>query len=91
MSKIQVQQLAFRAQLLDPELVFRSIGFISFVSTWLLRQADPARKHPTPVVSWVLLFVLTSELRFAHAMTGFPCRRRYQWLSALSLNIFWKI
>ncbi|KAJ7044177.1 ubiquitin conjugation factor E4 [Mycena alexandri] len=48
MAKIRMQQLAFEAQLLDPELVFRSIGFTNFLSTWLIRQADPNKKHPNP-------------------------------------------
>ncbi|KAF8895484.1 ubiquitin conjugation factor E4 [Infundibulicybe gibba] len=47
-SKIQGQQMAFEAQLLDPELVFRSIGFTTFLSTWLIRQVDPKKQHPNP-------------------------------------------
>ncbi|EGN98229.1 hypothetical protein SERLA73DRAFT_109617 [Serpula lacrymans var. lacrymans S7.3] len=50
MAKIQAQQLAFRVQLLDPELVFRSIGFMNFVSTWLIRSIDPKKSHPSPIV-----------------------------------------
>ncbi|KAG2356286.1 ubiquitin elongating factor core-domain-containing protein [Suillus spraguei] len=50
MSKIQSQQLAYRVQLLDPELVFRYIGFTSFASTWLIRSVDPRGTHPNPVV-----------------------------------------
>ncbi|KAG2102251.1 ubiquitin elongating factor core-domain-containing protein [Suillus discolor] len=50
MSKIQSQQLAYRVQLLDPELVFRYIGFTSFASTWLIRSVDPWGTHPNPVV-----------------------------------------
>ncbi|KAG1881945.1 ubiquitin elongating factor core-domain-containing protein [Suillus tomentosus] len=50
MSKIQSQQLAFRVQLLDPELVFRYVGFTSFASTWLIRSVDPRGTHPNPVV-----------------------------------------
>ncbi|KAJ6585038.1 ubiquitin elongating factor core-domain-containing protein [Mycena capillaripes] len=49
MGKIRMQQLAFEAQLLDPELVFRSIGFTNFLSTWLIRQVDPNKKHPNPL------------------------------------------
>ncbi|KAJ7107276.1 ubiquitin elongating factor core-domain-containing protein [Mycena crocata] len=48
MGKIRMQQLAFESQLLDPELVFRSIGFTNFLSTWLIRQAEPNKKHPNP-------------------------------------------
>ncbi|KAJ8582493.1 hypothetical protein M405DRAFT_937743 [Rhizopogon salebrosus TDB-379] len=50
MSKIQSQQLAYRVQLLDPDLVFRYIGFTSFVSTWLIRGVDPRGTHPNPTV-----------------------------------------
>jgi ubiquitin conjugation factor E4 B len=51
MAKISSQQLAFQTQLLDPELVFPSVGFMNFVSTWLIRQVDPTKKHPNPLVS----------------------------------------
>lgn len=53
-AKIKMQQLAFEAGLLDPELVFRSIGFTNFLSTWLIRQADPRKAHPNPTVEYVL-------------------------------------
>jgi ubiquitin conjugation factor E4 B len=49
MGKLHTQQLAFLAQLLDPELVFRSIGFTNFLSTWLIRQVDPQKSHPSPL------------------------------------------
>ncbi|KAL0961455.1 hypothetical protein HGRIS_006400 [Hohenbuehelia grisea] len=45
---VKSQQLAYETQLLDPELVFRSIGFTYFLSTWLIRQVDPKKKHPNP-------------------------------------------
>ncbi|TFK61391.1 hypothetical protein BDN72DRAFT_828292 [Pluteus cervinus] len=48
--KIQSHQLAYETQLLDPELVFRSIGFTNFLSTWFIRQADPKKLHPSPTV-----------------------------------------
>ncbi|KAF9241107.1 ubiquitin elongating factor core-domain-containing protein [Melanogaster broomeanus] len=50
MAKIQANQLAFRVQLLEPDFVFRYIGFTNFVSTWLLRRVDPKGLHPTPTV-----------------------------------------
>ncbi|KAG2028816.1 ubiquitin elongating factor core-domain-containing protein [Suillus americanus] len=56
MSKIQSQQLAYRVQLLDPELVFRYIGFTNFASTWLIRSVDPRGMHPNPVVECVSQF-----------------------------------
>jgi len=63
MAKIQSQQLAFQAQLLEPELVFRSIGFTAFLSTWLIRLVDPKKTHPKPIVEYVSLFgVVTQHL-----------------------------
>ncbi|KAH7922937.1 hypothetical protein BV22DRAFT_1036932 [Leucogyrophana mollusca] len=50
MAKIQSHQLAFRVQLLDPELVFRYIGFTNFISTWLIRSVDPRKSHPSPTI-----------------------------------------
>ncbi|KAF9221552.1 hypothetical protein BS17DRAFT_784937 [Gyrodon lividus] len=50
MAKIQANQLAFRVQLLEPDFIFRYIGFTNFVSTWLLRRVDPKGLHPTPTV-----------------------------------------
>ncbi|KAI5989101.1 ubiquitin elongating factor core-domain-containing protein [Pisolithus albus] len=50
MAKIQAHQLAFRVQLLEPDLVFRYIGFTNFVSTWLIRKVDPRESHPQPIV-----------------------------------------
>ncbi|EPQ54429.1 hypothetical protein GLOTRDRAFT_139020 [Gloeophyllum trabeum ATCC 11539] len=50
MSKIHMQQLAYETQLADPELVFRSIGFVTFVSVWMIRFVDPKKKHPNPAV-----------------------------------------
>ncbi|KAK2465341.1 hypothetical protein APHAL10511_002695 [Amanita phalloides] len=46
--KIRSQQFAFEAGLVEPELVYRSIGFVNFLSTWLIRQVDPNKKHPNP-------------------------------------------
>ncbi|KAJ3542484.1 hypothetical protein NMY22_g3494 [Coprinellus aureogranulatus] len=48
-SKTRMQQLAFEAGLLDPEVLFRSISFTNFLSVWLIRQADPNKKHPNPI------------------------------------------
>ncbi|KIY45637.1 hypothetical protein FISHEDRAFT_48948 [Fistulina hepatica ATCC 64428] len=51
MGKIRAHQLTFATQLLDPELVVRSLGFVNFLSTWIIRQVDPQHTHPNPVVS----------------------------------------
>ncbi|KAF7987086.1 hypothetical protein HWV62_255 [Athelia sp. TMB] len=50
MTKIQAEQQAYRVQIMDPELVFRTIGFINFVSSWLIRIVDPRHAHPTTMV-----------------------------------------
>jgi len=50
MAKIEAHQFAYRVQLLEPDFVFRYIGFTNFVSTWLIRRADPKGLHPTPAV-----------------------------------------
>ncbi|TFK40817.1 ubiquitin elongating factor core-domain-containing protein [Crucibulum laeve] len=47
-AKIRMQQLSFETGLLEPELVFRCIGFTTFLSTWLIRQVDPKKQHPKP-------------------------------------------
>lgn len=51
--KIKSAQLAYEAQLSDPELVFRSIGFTIFLSVWLIRQVDPKKTHPSPPAEYV--------------------------------------
>ncbi|KAK7677760.1 hypothetical protein QCA50_019312 [Cerrena zonata] len=48
--KIEGMQLAYKTQLADPELVFRSVSFVNFVSTWIIRFVDPKRTHPNPLV-----------------------------------------
>ncbi|KAJ7863060.1 ubiquitin elongating factor core-domain-containing protein [Mycena olivaceomarginata] len=48
MAKIRMQQLAFEAQLLDPELVFRSIGFTNFLSYLADPASRPRQKAPQP-------------------------------------------
>jgi ubiquitin conjugation factor E4 B len=56
-AKIRSQQMAFETGLLDPEMVFRSIGFTNFLSTWLIRQVDPRKIHPNPLVEYVPVFL----------------------------------
>lgn len=45
--------MAGLTQLYDPEFLFRSNTFTSFVITWLIRYADPRKTHPKPVVEYV--------------------------------------
>lgn len=54
--KIGAAQLAFQTQLAEPELVFRALNFTNFVSTWLIRIADPNHKHPNPIIECVCAF-----------------------------------
>ncbi|PBK97395.1 hypothetical protein ARMGADRAFT_987069 [Armillaria gallica] len=49
-AKIRASEFAYQAQLLDPELVIRTLGFTNFLSTWLVRQADPKKTHPNPQI-----------------------------------------
>ena len=34
-------------------MIFRSMAFTTFVSTWVGRFVDPKRTHPNPVVEYV--------------------------------------
>jgi ubiquitin conjugation factor E4 B len=45
--------MAGLTQLYDPEFLFRSNTFTSFVITWLIRYADPKKTHPKPIVEYV--------------------------------------
>ncbi|TFY76233.1 hypothetical protein EWM64_g7779 [Hericium alpestre] len=50
MAKVQSQAAAAGTQLLDPETLFRSASFNTFVTTWLIRYVDPRKAHPKPLV-----------------------------------------
>ncbi|KZT09134.1 uncharacterized protein LAESUDRAFT_801836 [Laetiporus sulphureus 93-53] len=50
LEKVLTTQLAYTTQLSEPELVFRSVSFVNFVSMWLIRQVDPKHSHPNPPV-----------------------------------------
>ena len=59
--------MAGLTQLYDPEFLFRSNTFTSFVITWLIRYADPRKAHPKPIVEYVfglvpLLYLLSHSL-----------------------------
>jgi ubiquitin conjugation factor E4 B len=47
-------------QLYDPEFLFRNNTFTSFVTSWLIRYADPKKAHPKPIIESV--FDLSSLL-----------------------------
>ena len=55
LAKIKSTSYSFTVQLLDPEHVFRSMAFTTFVSTWVVRFVDPRKKHPNPLVELVRL------------------------------------
>ncbi|KAF8631028.1 hypothetical protein AX15_002639 [Amanita polypyramis BW_CC] len=61
--RVRSQQLTFEAGLVEPELVYRSIGFVSFLSVWLIRQVDPNKKHPNPSVELPLLKEVPTAFR----------------------------
>ncbi|CAL1712793.1 unnamed protein product [Somion occarium] len=61
--KVRAMQLAYQTQLADPELVFRSINFTNFVSTWIIRFVDPKHKHPNPLVELPLPQEVPLEFR----------------------------
>lgn len=44
--------MAYEVQLGEPELVFRTISFVNFVSTWLIRFVDSRKKHPNPAIEY---------------------------------------
>lgn len=45
--------MAGLTQLYDPEFLFRSNTFTTFVITWLIRYADPRKAHPKPIAEYV--------------------------------------
>jgi len=49
--------MAVTTQLYEPEFLFRRNTFASFVTTWLLRYADPKKTHPKPIVESVYGFL----------------------------------
>ena len=49
LAKVKSTSYSFTVQLLDPEHVFRSMAFATFVSTWVVRFVDPKKKHPNPL------------------------------------------
>ncbi|THH05498.1 hypothetical protein EW145_g4753 [Phellinidium pouzarii] len=50
LSKVHMDQFTYQAQLLDPEFVFRQIGFTNFLEAWLIRLVDPKKSHPSPTI-----------------------------------------
>ncbi|KAF9644135.1 hypothetical protein BDM02DRAFT_3272627 [Thelephora ganbajun] len=50
LAKVKSTSYSFTVQLLDPEHVFRSMAFTTFISTWVVRFVDPKKKHPNPLV-----------------------------------------
>ncbi|KAI0259835.1 ubiquitin elongating factor core-domain-containing protein [Gloeopeniophorella convolvens] len=61
--RIQSAQMAGITQLYDPEFLFRSNTFTSFVTTWLIRYADPKKAHPNSIVELPLPKEVPFEFR----------------------------
>ena len=57
------QKHAMEVQLLDPEYLTRTIGFVNLVMAWLVRMADPKQQHPKIRVGSVVLFSSLSSSR----------------------------
>lgn len=87
--KLRAQQMAFQAGLTDPELMFSSINFTTFLSTWLIRQADPTKKHPNPIVAYVGLHIFHNGAW--QDIIAYLCRRRFRCLSEFYQNTLWRI
>lgn len=49
-----MEVFAYRVQILDPDLIFRMIGFTTFLMAWLIRLADPGNKYPAQQVPFVI-------------------------------------
>lgn len=64
--------MAGMTQLYDPEFLFRSNTFTSFVATWLIRYGDPRRVHPKPVVEFVSVFRLPRRVSRAYHRLPLP-------------------
>ncbi|KAH8924887.1 hypothetical protein BT69DRAFT_1349120 [Atractiella rhizophila] len=43
--------MAMEAQLLHPEFLAKTIGFLNLAMTWLVRLVDPKGKHPNPQIT----------------------------------------
>lgn len=76
--------------LLGAEATQRGMGWVSFVSVWLLHIVDPTSRHPKdrivsvrPILSWKQGLV-------ADESTGCPYRRRFHLRSRLSRSILSK-
>lgn len=85
-----MQQLAFEAGLLDPEVLFRSINFTNFLSVWLIRQADPKKMHPNPIAEYAGIFHFDDYMLIS-CVKGYPCPRKSRWRSGVCLNTSWRI
>ncbi|KAI0036443.1 ubiquitin conjugation factor E4 [Vararia minispora EC-137] len=49
-SDFKAQQEAALTQLADQEFLFKNNNFMSYLTTWLIRYADPRRAHPKPFI-----------------------------------------
>lgn len=77
LAKIKSYQYSFTVQLLDPEMIFRSMAFTTFVSTWLVRFVDPKKTHPSPLVQYVFVTAL-GENGIAEFFVEFLYQKTYR-------------
>ncbi|EKM79473.1 hypothetical protein AGABI1DRAFT_74542 [Agaricus bisporus var. burnettii JB137-S8] len=50
LDKLRSHMYAFHTGLLDPEFIFASINFTTFLSTWIINQVDPKKSHPKTII-----------------------------------------
>jgi len=63
LAKSHMEQFAYQVQLVDPEFIFRQLGFTNFLESWLVRLVDPKKKHPDPCVEVPLPQEIPSEFK----------------------------
>lgn len=76
--------------LLGAEATQRGLGWVSFVSVWLLHIVDPTSRHPRhrvvsvrPILSW-------KQGLISDGSAGYPYRRKFHLRSRLSRSILSK-
>jgi len=76
--------------LLGSEATQRGLGWVSFVSVWLLHIVDPTSRHPQDKIESVrsiLFCAIWKRTRTADWIAGCPYHRRFHLCSRLSRSI----
>ena len=88
--KLDARSLAFHTQLAEPELVFRGISFMNFVSTWLIRFIDPRHTHPHPLTEYVIPHKALSYIDDDFYVSVCPYLKMSRCRSRCYLNTLWR-